>query len=194
MIPPTVEEKTPGVYVRSNQPDHDLDFLWDKDRKKGGESDRFHLSFFIGGFAAGTFVTLAATVLFFSSGKLIPAPNANKPPVVEEQVLTPKDLTGTQATTASPKVAAPSQTQNQGFHFPFFSPKPKAQAVTQPTQPANPSKSYTVQSGDSLGSIAIKFYHSSSPNLVDKIQRANGLKSPDAVKIGQKLEIPSQNN
>ncbi|MBC8481115.1 MAG: LysM peptidoglycan-binding domain-containing protein [Planctomycetes bacterium] len=58
------------------------------------------------------------------------------------------------------------------------------------------SKYYVVQSGDSLASIAKKFYGEQQGNRrvnIDRIYKANGeyLKSPDTLYVGQKLVIPS---
>lgn len=49
---------------------------------------------------------------------------------------------------------------------------------------------YTVQSGDSLGAIAIKFYGNS--NQFERIFQANKglLSSPDRIRVGQRLVIP----
>lgn len=51
---------------------------------------------------------------------------------------------------------------------------------------------YTVQSGDTLGAIAYKYYGTSSPDKIQKIQDANGLKTPDDLQINQKLKIPTE--
>lgn len=52
------------------------------------------------------------------------------------------------------------------------------------------SKEYTVQSGDSLESIAIKFYGSFDEAKIKAIEEANKLENPNAIGIGQKLIIP----
>lgn len=51
-------------------------------------------------------------------------------------------------------------------------------------------KEYTVQSGDSLESIAIKFYGSFDEAKIKGIQETNNLSNPNAIGIGQKLMIP----
>ena len=56
--------------------------------------------------------------------------------------------------------------------------KPKGSSLAQAT-------SYVVQPGDTLGSIAIR---AQIPRVL--IAEANGLSSPDAVRIGQKLTLP----
>ena len=52
------------------------------------------------------------------------------------------------------------------------------------------SKEYTVQSGDSLESIAIRFYGSFDEAKIKSIEEANKLANPNAIGIGQKLIIP----
>jgi len=52
------------------------------------------------------------------------------------------------------------------------------------------SAQYTVSSGDTLGAIAFKFYGTSSPDKIAKIQKANNMKTPDDLQINQKLVIP----
>ena len=52
------------------------------------------------------------------------------------------------------------------------------------------SKEYTVQSGDSLESIAIKFYGGFDEAKIKAIEEANKLANPNAIGIGQKLIIP----
>ena len=49
---------------------------------------------------------------------------------------------------------------------------------------------YTVQSGDTIESILIRFYGSYSPEKAKLIQEANSLPSLDRIAIGQKLSIP----
>lgn len=49
---------------------------------------------------------------------------------------------------------------------------------------------YTVQEGDTLESIIIRFYGSYSMKREQAIKAANGMKNPNALSIGQKLRIP----
>ncbi len=182
----TREEREPGVYVRGRRSEHELDFLWDRDRKKDIEHDRFHLGFLAIGILLGSIITAAVCILFFMRDQIMPAIGLNKPAVVEQKVVQPADL-------AVERPAQPKQAGSQdegGFSLPFFSSKPKAEE--EPAEPAPEMKvrQYEVQSGDTLGSIAIKFYDSSSPEMIEKIQRANKMGNADQLSIGQKLVIP----
>ena len=49
---------------------------------------------------------------------------------------------------------------------------------------------YKIQSGDTLESVSIKFYGSSTPDKVLKIQNASKITNPNKISIGQELTIP----
>lgn len=52
------------------------------------------------------------------------------------------------------------------------------------------SETYTVQSGDTLESIVIRFYGSYTDKNAKKIEKANGISNPNQLQLGQKLTIP----
>lgn len=56
--------------------------------------------------------------------------------------------------------------------------------------PTGTKEVYKVQSGDTLESIVIRFYGSYDKSKVQKIMDANHLKNPNAISIGQELEVP----
>ncbi|MBQ6516713.1 LysM peptidoglycan-binding domain-containing protein [bacterium] len=51
-------------------------------------------------------------------------------------------------------------------------------------------ENYEVKSGDTLAAIVMRFYGIYSIDKMDAIQKANGMKSPNELSIGQKLIIP----
>ena len=51
-------------------------------------------------------------------------------------------------------------------------------------------ENYEVKSGDTLAGIVMRFYGIYSIDKMDAIQKANGMKSPNELSIGQKLIIP----
>ena len=57
---------------------------------------------------------------------------------------------------------------------------------------ASTSEKYVVQSGDTIESIQVRFYGSYSPEKAQAIQKANNLKNPNRLQIGQELIIPMQ--
>jgi nucleoid-associated protein YgaU len=107
--------------------------------------------------------------------------------------------TGQQTTAVSTSV--PNQTTAGGNVLiggqqPALSQNPvvRSEQTTRPA--AAQSKTYVVQSGDSLASIAVKLYGAKEGNKranIDRIFNANKnvLKSPDEIYEGQKLVIPS---
>lgn len=54
------------------------------------------------------------------------------------------------------------------------------------------SEVYTVQSGDTIESILIRFYGSFSPAKAQAVQEANNLSNLNKLQIGQKLTIPME--
>lgn len=53
-----------------------------------------------------------------------------------------------------------------------------------------PDEWYTVQPGDTLSGIALKFYGDASRDSYMKIAKANNIANPDLIQVGQKLRIP----
>ena len=71
--------------------------------------------------------------------------------------------------------------------------KPKARASAPapsptPAAPTGPTKTYTVKPGDTLQSIAARFYGTRS--LYTYIAQANNIVDPSLVPVGQRLTIP----
>lgn len=61
----------------------------------------------------------------------------------------------------------------------------------QETIATDKSKDYTIEEGDTLMSISLKMYN--SPNYVDALMKANGIKEGDTIYPGEKITIPSIN-
>lgn len=72
-----------------------------------------------------------------------------------------------------------------------FIPADKA-TVSEETTVTKGNESYTVKSGDTLAGIIIRFYGSYDVSKIDKIQKANGMKNPNDLQIGQTLTIPME--
>lgn len=56
------------------------------------------------------------------------------------------------------------------------------------------SSTYEVKSGDTLVVIAMKNYKKVTPRLIDQIVKANGLKSANALRLGETLKLPNYRN
>ena len=73
---------------------------------------------------------------------------------------------------------------------------PETPAAPSPAAPPEPEPAaerefeLTVSPGQSLSTICKEHYGTASVALVEALARANGLKSPDAVRSGQKLVLP----
>ncbi len=52
------------------------------------------------------------------------------------------------------------------------------------------SETYTVQSGDTMGAILVRFYGAETKENRSKVMLANNIKNPHKISIGQKLIIP----
>ncbi len=66
----------------------------------------------------------------------------------------------------------------------------KVSLIPADTNSANKLETYTVQSGDTVESIMIRFYGSYSPEKAKLVQEANNLSNLNKLQIGQKLTIP----
>ena len=49
---------------------------------------------------------------------------------------------------------------------------------------------YTIKSGDTLETIAVKYYGVASQANVARLQRANNIKNPHSIQVGQKINVP----
>lgn len=181
-------EQTPGVYLRADQSlddPHELDLLWPQSRPLHHREERQPVFFFAAGILLGALLTTLVFMLVI---------NRPQTPVVQPEIV---------AVTANPlsRPAQPSATTplmpnlpGQSASKPPVASLPslsQSNAVTATsTSPVAGSQVYTVKSGDTLGSIAEQFYQNSGPAYVDKIQRANAMKNPDALQLGQQLTIP----
>ncbi len=112
------------------------------------------------GFIAGAVVMLILTVLISFS--------ANSIKSVEEQVAS---------------VPAPVKKEKLSLNFiPSSSEKVEEQAAA--------NEQYTVQSGDTMESILIRFYGSYSKDKEALVLKTNNMTNPNKLAIGQKLTIP----
>ncbi|MEB3244736.1 MAG: LysM peptidoglycan-binding domain-containing protein [Vampirovibrionales bacterium] len=173
------EYHSPGVYVRASKHGHsqpassDLDMLWSGNRGLGRD-ERSSLLVFIGGCLLGAFLTAAGFML-----------------VINKPQGTLNDLTPTQATSAeqSPEAATDPAAQGTETNLPNGSAARTGKASKLATGGLG-GQTYVIQSGDSLQSIAQRFYGSSEDKYVLKIQEANRLESPHMIMIDQTLVIP----
>lgn len=158
---PETYSTAPGVYTRGAQ-ESEIDELWSGLRET--HATKTSPVLYLGvGFATGLVVAfIISTILFWGTGNKT---NAMEIPAVDNPIVeqTQSDIKVPKETLVK---ATPSQQNYKGL------------------------VNYTIQSGDSLGLIAEKFYKSSSPEYVKLIQKANNLKSEHTITAGKKLLIP----
>jgi LysM repeat protein len=67
--------------------------------------------------------------------------------------------------------------------------------ITPPNQTAQSGRTetYKIQSGDTLESVALKYYGTSDPGKIEQIQTANNMDDPNKLQIGQNIVVPLEN-
>ena len=155
------EENLPTEPIK----DKEIDILWNF--KHHNKHDKSPTVYLITGFITGVLVTLLVTILIQVSLKTI----ENTP---KELLPESSDIKTEQSN--MPLIPTDKETVSLG----------DIQKITT----VNNEETYTVQEGDTLESIIIKFYGSFSLEHVKEIKEANKLKNPNALSIGQKLIIP----
>jgi nucleoid-associated protein YgaU len=88
------------------------------------------------------------------------------------------------ATAGDPK--EPQTAANETAPLPAATPPAPATPPTAPKEVA-----YVVKSGDTLYQIVKRAYGSAATELIADVAKANGLKDAGALKVGQKLKLPS---
>jgi len=66
-------------------------------------------------------------------------------------------------------------------------PEPKPEPKPKPAQ-----ATHVVQPGENLGRICAQVYGTSDKRLVEAVAKANGLTSPNAIRVGQTLVLPDR--
>lgn len=179
-------ERAPGVYTRSeNRSPNELDMLWSG--SKFHKEERSPFIFFVAGFILAAILTSAVFLVLNNK------PKAEAPPQNADYLQTPvEDPLQSAAPLESGNEPATATTNTPGDdNAPAAT--SAAPATSSTAAPTARYKTYVVKSGDNLGVIAEKVYGSSSPEYVDKIQRANNMSSPDKLQLDQELVIPALN-
>lgn len=157
-------DSSPGVYVRSEK-DKELDILWQgfKINTKEERSPGVYLSI---GFVTGA-------ICMFLMSTILNLGNPSHEGFIDLN-LWKKANTEVKATTVAPTTP--------------INVTPASQVATE-----TKNETYTIQSGDTLERVALKYYGSTSPEKIQKIQDANNLDNPNKISIGQVLTIPVEN-
>ena len=148
--------------------ERELDMLW-TNFKQHSKQDKSPTVYLITGFIAGAIVMLIITSVIGFSMKSM---NESAEDISTKVPDTKIEDTAITFIPADKEVSATS-----------------TKVATTTTAPRQ-DEIYTVQSGDTLESIIIRFYGSYSMKREQAIKAANGMKNPNALSIGQKLRIP----
>jgi LysM repeat protein len=214
------EDQDLGVYVRSQEqgPAHELDLLWSGNRGHHIRDDRSPVVSFVFGAIVGAALTAALAFFFFIKPEIKAGESTMADPVTAQQV-TPQVNPATvasQTEATSPAVTTvvvpsegsqtvkpadapavnPIQALVQSASGQASTTQQTASSQTPAVSTATPavssmaSSKHVVKSGDTLESIARKYYGSGTPDLISKIQRANNMKNPNRLKLDQELVIP----
>ncbi|MDD3014418.1 MAG: LysM domain-containing protein [Candidatus Gastranaerophilales bacterium] len=160
----TTYDSSPGVYVRSDK-DRELDILWQGFKVNCREERSPGVYLTIGFITGAICMFLMTTILNFGN--------------TSHETFADLNLwkkANTEAAEVKIKAAPIGLT-------------PPAQTVTV----AGKSEKYSIQSGDTLEKVALRFYGTSDPVKIKQIQDANNLENPDRISIGQELTVPMGN-
>lgn len=162
------QQKQAVKSVAPQMKERELDMLW-TNFKQHSKQDKSPTVYLITGFIAGAIVMLIITSLIGFSMKSM---NESAEDISTKVPDTKIEDTAITFIPADKEVSATS-----------------TKVATTTTAPRQ-DEIYTVQSGDTLESIIIRFYGSYSMKREQAIKAANGMKNPNALSIGQKLRIP----
>lgn len=157
-----VQNVKPIVPVKQIK-ERELDMLWDS-YKQHSKQDKSPTVYLIAGFVAGVIVTVIVTILIQMS-----MTNINQ---TENDITTKVPDTKIEDTAIT------------------FIPADKETVSVGEVATKSKEETYTVQKGDTLESIIIRFYGSYSKKHEKAVKEANGMENPNALSIGQKLTIP----
>ena len=154
-------DNSPNVYVRPNR-ERELDMLW-QNFKVNQKQDKAPSIYLAAGFIVGAVVMLGLVVLISFSANGI-------------NLLKEKSETA--------PIAAPVKVKKEKFNLNFIP------SATEKEEPTETNEIYTVQSGDTMESILVRFYGSYSKDKEALVMKTNNLTNPNKLGIGQKLTIP----
>lgn len=154
-------DNSPSVYVRPNR-ERELDMLW-QNFKVNQKQEKTSSIYLVAGFIVGAVVMLGLVVLVGFS--------ANGISLLKEK-------------RATAPVVAPVKVKKEKFNLNFIP------SATEKEEPTETNEIYTVQSGDTMESILVRFYGSYSKDKEALVMKTNNMTNPNKLSIGQKLTIP----
>ncbi len=163
------DDGAPEVYVRPNK-EKELDLLWQNFRMP--KVERSPIVYLGSGFVAGIITTLVVSALIgLSTRDFHPNFSFNF---------------------KMPSFSKPATDDVKKLNF---LPANTSSTTEEAVPEQKPDEEYIVQSGDTMDSILRRFYGAYTPEKAEVVMKANNMKDPNKLSIGQKLIIPmSENN
>ncbi len=163
-------DSAPGIYVRPTK-EKELDVLW-QSFKVNQKDEKSPAVYLVTGFIVGALAMFLMTaIISFAAHSVSDDGNFR---IEKEKVKSPQ---------VSEKVAA-TAVSNESINFlPPDTAKSSANVGSK-------TETYTIKSGDTLDSVAMRFYGKYDNAQISKIANANNLANPNKLSIGQKLIIP----
>ncbi|OGI21775.1 MAG: hypothetical protein A2287_05385 [Candidatus Melainabacteria bacterium RIFOXYA12_FULL_32_12] len=156
-------DSSPGVYVRSDK-DRELDILW-QGFKINSKEERTPGIYLTIGFITGA-------ICMFLMSLILNLGNPSKDSISDLN-LWKKSSTEVKQKVATPVTITPSTPASQNTY--------------------TKTEKYTVQEGDTLEKISLRFYGTPDPVKIEQIQAANNMNNPNELQINQELIIPLEN-
>lgn len=166
----TQEDNTPKAYKRPSR-QKELDLLWQNFKINPAKEEKSPGVYLLTGFIAGALCMFVMNAILSIGANVS---NESNPTALGQ----PKFEKKIERSSKLPKI-------NSSIAVVPTSVEAVAEEVAIPTV-----ETYTVKSGDSMGSIVIRFYGKYDPAKVEKIRQANKLTNAHKLSIGQELIIP----
>ncbi len=171
-------DSAPGIYVRPAK-EKELDVLW-QSFKVNQKDEKSPAVYMVTGFIAGALAMFILTaIISFAAHSASDEGSLGFQSIKAEKIHTPE---------AAPAKPAPKAKANakDAAAISFL---PPDTAKASPTSKGK-TEQYTIKAGDTLDSIAVRFYGKYDSTLINKIASANNLQNPHQIRVGQVLTIP----
>ena len=161
----------PGIYVRPAR-EKELDVLWQtfNVRQKNEKSLNAYI---VAGFIGGALAMFLLTALISFATHALSSDNLSFQSKNVAKTHTADKLAG-----------------NSSKNSINFLPSDNAKVIAEEPAVNTNSEQYTIQSGDTLDKIAIRFYGKYDADKINRIAEVNNITNPHKISIGQVIAIP----
>lgn len=163
----------PGIYVRPSK-EKELDVLW-QTFKVNQKSEKAVNAYMVAGFIGGALAMFLLTALIsFATHAL------------SDENMTFQAKNNTKFMPVE-KIKSNDSDKKNSINF---LPPDNAQSSSAIQEAVNKTEQYTIQQGDTLDRIAIRFYGKYDSEKINKIAQANNITNPHKISVGQVISIP----